>query len=251
MIWTVRQYGLPFLLAVSLHLALAAWIRGVWQPDRADPLDAFKPKMVHSTLLVLEPKAQPKPAPPKAQPQNQQKPQAAPAKTEPVKPARPDPAVEAARRKAEQEEAARLNAARDKARAEEAARQQRLQALAETAFLNSIEDESQDLAQDAADEAETVAQSYRYGIYQRVVANWSRPPSARNGMQARLQVELVPTGDVVAVMLIESSGSAVFDQSAEAAVKKAGRFEVPKENALFERYFRRFTLLFKPEDLLR
>ena len=70
-------------------------------------------------------------------------------------------------------------------------------------------------------------------------------------MQARLQVELVPTGEVVAVMLVESSGSAVFDQSAEAAVRKARRFEVPKENAIFEQYFRRFTLLFKPEDLLR
>lgn len=249
MILTFRQYGLPVLLAVTLHVVLAAWIKGVWQPDRSDPLDAFKPKMVHSTLLVLEPKAEPKPkpAPPKAQPKP------APAKAEPAKPtpAKPDPAVEAARKKAEQEEAARLDAAREKAKAEEAARQQRLQALADTAFLNSIEDESQDLAQDAAAEAETVAQSYRYGIYQRVVANWSRPPSARNGMQARLQVELVPTGDVVAVMLLESSGSAVFDQSAEAAVKKAGRFEVPKENAIFERYFRRFTLLFKPEDLLR
>lgn len=248
MVWTVRQYGLPVLLALTLHVALAAWLKGMWQPERDDPLNAFKPKMVHSTLLVLEPKAQPKP-PPKAQP----KPQPAPAKAEPAKPApaKPDPAVEAARLKAEQAETARLNAAREKARAEEAARQQRLQALAETAFLNSIEDESQDLAQDAASDEETVAQSYRYGIYQRVVANWSRPPSARNGMQARLQVELVPTGDVVAVMLVESSGSAAFDQSAEAAVKKAGRFEVPKENALFERYFRRFTLLFKPEDLLR
>lgn len=249
MVWTVRQYGLPFLLALTLHVALAAWLKGVWQPDRDDPLNAFKPKMVHSTLLVLEPKAQPKP-PPKALPKQ---PAPAPAKTEPAKtaPAKPDPAVEAARLKAEQAEAARLNAAREQARTEEAARQQRLQALAETAFLNSIADESQDLAQDAVSDEETVAQSYRYGIYRRVVANWSRPPSARNGMQARLQVELVPTGDVVAVMLIESSGSAVFDQSAEAAVKKAGRFEVPKENAIFERYFRRFTLLFKPEDLLR
>jgi len=246
---TVRQYGLPILLALALHAALGAWLKGVWQPDRSDPLDAFKPKMVHSTLLVLEPKAQPKPkpAPPKAQPKPQ------PAKAEPAKPApaRPDPAVEAARRKAEQQEADRLKAAREIAKAEEAARQQRLQALADTAFLNSIQNESQDLAQEAAGDEEAVAQSFRYGIYQRVVSNWSRPPSARNGMQARLQVELVPTGDVVAVMLVESSGNAAFDQSAEAAVKKAGRFEVPKENALFERYFRRFTLLFKPEDLLR
>jgi colicin import membrane protein len=137
------------------------------------------------------------------------------------------------------------------ARQREVERQQRLQALADSSFLNSLEDESVDLAEDALADGEAAAQSYRYGIYQLIVANWSRPPSARNGMEALLQVELVPTGDVVAVMLIESSGSGVFDQSAEAAVRKARRFEVPSESAVFEKYFRRFTLLFKPEDLLR
>ena len=37
----------------------------------------------------------------------------------------------------------------------------------------------------------------------------------------------------------------------EIELSKADRFEVPKESAIFEQYFRRFTLLFKPEDLLR
>ncbi len=253
MIWTVRQYGLPFLMALALHAALGLWLKGVWQPSKTES-DIFKPKMVASTLLVLEPKAKPTP-PPRAQPK--------PA------PAQPDAAAqarEAAARKAEaeraeaaalaeakarEEAAARAEAARQQAQREEAERQQRLQALADSSFLNSLEDESEDLAEAASSDAEAVAQSYRFGIYQKVVANWSRPPSARNGMEARLQVELVPTGDVVAVMLIESSGSAVFDQSAEAAVRKARRFEVPQESAIFEQYFRRFTLLFKPEDLLR
>jgi colicin import membrane protein len=248
MIWTVRQYGLPVLLALTLHVALAAWLKGVWQSSQSDPLDAFKPKMVHSTLLVLEPKAKPQPKPPpRAAPKPVEK---QPVPAAPAKP-KPDPAVEAARKKAEQEAADRQAAAREIARAEEAARQQRLKALADAAFLNSIEDESEDLAEDAAADAVAVAQSYQYGIYQKVVANWSRPPSARNGMEARLQVELVPTGDVVAVMLVESSGNSAFDHSAEAAVKKARRFEVPKDSAIFEQYFRRFTLLFKPEDLLR
>jgi colicin import membrane protein len=250
-IWTVRQYGLPLLLALALHAALGVWLKGVWQPSDTES-NIFKPKMVQSTLLVLEPKAQPKPPP---------KPQPKPAAQKP-QPAKPDPAVkaqeEAARAAAERAEAAkraeaaaRAEAARQQAAREEAARQERLQALAESSFLDSLEDESEDLAEAASSDAEAVAQSYRFGIYQKVVANWSRPPSARNGMEARLQVELVPTGDVVAVMLLESSGSAVFDQSAESAVRKARRFEVPQEGAIFEQYFRRFTLLFKPEDLLR
>lgn len=245
--WTVRQYGLPVLLALALHAALAVWLKGVYQPRETDS-NIFKPKIVNSTLLVLEPKAVPKP-PPKTPPKVQPKPAAttpapapAAAKPEPKveEPPKPDPAIEAAR------ERARAEAAR-----EEALRQQRLQALADSSFLNSLEDETADLAENASADAEAVAQSYRFGIYQKVVANWSRPPSARNGMEARLQVELVPTGEVVAVMLVTSSGNAAFDQSAESAVKKARRFEVPKESAIFEQYFRRFTLLFKPEDLLR
>lgn len=244
MTWTVRQYGFPLLLALALHAALGVWLKGIYQPRETES-NIFKPKIVNSTLLVLEPKAKPAPPPkakptpqPKAQPQAQ--PKAAAPKPQVEEPPKPDPAIEAARERARQE------AAR-----EEAARQERLQALADSSFLNSLEDETADLAENASADAEAVAQSYRFGIYQKVVANWSRPPSARNGMEARLQVELVPTGDVVAVMLLESSGSAAFDQSAESAVKKARRFEVPQESAIFEQYFRRFTLLFKPEDLLR
>ncbi len=64
-------------------------------------------------------------------------------------------------------------------------------------------------------------------------------------------VELVPTGDVVAVTIVESSGNSAFDRSAEAAVRKSRSFDVPTQADVFERYFRRFSLLFRPEDLLR
>ena len=80
---------------------------------------------------------------------------------------------------------------------------------------------------------------------------WRRPPSARNGMQTKLLVELIPTGDVVSVTIVESSGLLEFDRSAEQAVIRSGRFEVPEESRLFEGYFRNFFLLFRPEDLLR
>ena len=253
MFWTVRQYGVPLLLALALHAALGVWLKGVWQSSQSES-NIFKPKVVNSTLLVLEPKAKPTP-PPKAQPQPQPdraaEARAAAAREEAARKAAAEQAAAQARAEREAQERARQEEARQKAAQEEAARQQRLQALADSSFLNSLEDESMDLAEAASADAEAVAQSYRYGIYQKVVANWSRPPSARNGMEARLQVELVPTGDVVAVMLIESSGSSAFDRSAEQAVKKARRFEVPTESAIFEQYFRRFTLLFKPEDLLR
>lgn len=239
MLLTLRSYGIPLLLAVLLHaLAVAALYTG-WNPAQQER-ELIKPQIVNSTLLVLEPKAKPQPKPkpkpklqPKPQPKAAAKPQAVP------KPAAVEPEVD-------------LEAERRRRQQEEAQRRERLEALAESSFLDALESEASDLAEsDAASEAEAVAQSYRYGIYQLVVANWSRPPSARNGMQAKLLVELVPIGDVVAVTVLESSGNGAFDRSAESAVRKARRFEVPKESEIFERYFRRFTLLFRPEDLLR
>ncbi|MBT3425083.1 MAG: cell envelope integrity protein TolA [Gammaproteobacteria bacterium] len=86
-------------------------------------------------------------------------------------------------------------------------------------------------------------------IQQDIISNWSRPPSARNGMQALLRVFLVPTGEVVDVVVQESSGNEAFDRSAILAVQKAEQFQVPAVAIQFERHFREFTVLFRPEDL--
>ena len=226
-----------------------------------------------STLLVLEPEAKAKP-----------KPQSEPKTAPPPKPAaearpKPDPQADRRRRRWQprnrpkrrckltrrpgrerwpkhtpelRRKPKRRPRTSTERRTEDAVRRQKLEALADASFLDALEDEALDLqAQSEAADSEAVAQSFQLGIYQAVVGNWSRPPSARNGMQAKLRVELVPTGDVVAVSLVESSGNGAFDRSAEAAVRKARRFEVPKDPELFEQYFRRFTLLFRPEDLLR
>ncbi len=93
------------------------------------------------------------------------------------------------------------------------------------------------------------ALAYVAQIKRDIVQNWSRPPSARNGMQALLRVFLVPTGEVVNVTVEESSGNDAFDRSAMLAVRKAGRFIVPTIPRQFEKNFREFEVLFRPEDL--
>ena len=48
-------------------------------------------------------------------------------------------------------------------------------------------------------------------LVQRAVINrWTRPPSARNGMRAVIEIALVPTGDVVGVTVLTSSGNTVL-----------------------------------------
>ena len=92
-------------------------------------------------------------------------------------------------------------------------------------------------------------QVYIGQIQRDIVENWSRPPSARNGMQVQLRVFLVPTGEVVEVILEKRSGNDAFDRSAVLAVTKAERFLVPPDSREFEKNFREFTILFRPEDL--
>lgn len=241
-LFAVRQYSLPLMLAVLLHVAAGWALSSGWNPQR-EVSNFIKPKAVLATLIVLEAKAKPAVKPPPVQkaapPQKlQEKPQAKP---------REKPKVDvdiALKEKQRQEREAAERERQEQARQ----RQERLNALAQSSLDRAIEEESDSLQAGSEDQ---VAQSYRLGMYELVRQNWSRPPSARNGMSAKLQVELIPTGEVAAVNIVESSGNAAFDRSAEQAVRKARRFEVPQENAIFERYFRSFYFLFQPEDLLR
>ena len=120
--------------------------------------------------------------------------------------------------------------------------------LAQSNLEQDIDEEVQNL-NDIEDDV--AAQSFRAAIYEQVRKSWSRPPSARNGMQALLLVELIPSGEVISVTVVEGSGNSAFDQSAEQAIRQVRRFEVPTENSTFEKYFRRFYFLFQPSDLLR
>lgn len=268
MLFVLRNYSLPVLLAFALHAALVVFLwKGVELGATEERI--IKPRVINSTLLVLEPKqARPRtPTPPASKPAPQR-----------VKPEEVDPRLlenqrrsrEEARRKtlalerskkeaqerkarediervraqAERDRAARLQAATERAKAE---RQARLDALS-TSSVASDEQRAQEQAE--GEEAE-LAQTFFQGIRSKIVANWSRPASARNGMKVTLRVELVPGGEVAAVSLVTSSGDAAFDRSAETAVRRSGRFDVPDDSAVFERRFRRFNLLFNPEDLLR
>lgn len=269
MLRALRQYSLPVVLAAGLHAALVFLLLQGVEADSAEAR-IITPPIVNATLLVVEPKGS-KPAPPQP---------AAPEPQQPITPAadQVDPRLledkrrraEAAkqqlalakkeaeqaqkerdeRNRREREEAQRLQAERVKAAAARAEkeRQERLDALASSSVSQALASEAQSNADAQSAEA---AASYFQGIRAKIVNNWSRPASARNGMQVTLQVDLVPSGEVVGVSLVTSSGDGAFDRSAELAVRKAGQFEVPSESAVFERRFRRFNLLFNPEDLLR
>jgi len=238
---TARFYGVSLLLALLVHALVVAMLWFNWTPAQHDTL-LVRPNIVKAELVQMEapkPKPTPKPAPQAPPQQDVVKPKPEP-KPEPPKPQpKPEPKPKPAEVKPDPKEAAK------RAQAE---KQKKLDSLADKSFSDALARETEVLNEDKQEQA---AQTYAQGIYQLIVTNWSRPPSARNGMQTKLMVELVPTGDVVNVTITQSSGNEAFDRSAEQAVRKVGKFDVPKDSALFEKYFRRFPVLFKPEDLLR
>ena len=83
-------------------------------------------------------------------------------------------------------------------------------------------------------------------IRQKVMRSWARPESARQGMECMLLVRVVPGGAVLSTQLVQSSGNAIFDRSAENAINKASPLPVPDDKSMFE-HFREFKFRFRPE----
>ena len=106
-------------------------------------------------------------------------------------------------------------------------------------------------AQAARTEFELV-QSATAIIQMAVQQVWNRPPSARNGMRAILQISMLPTGELLDARITESSGDAAFDRSAENAVYSAAPFTELQSLPInvFNTNFRTLSLIFQPEDLL-
>lgn len=86
-------------------------------------------------------------------------------------------------------------------------------------------------------------------IRDQVIINWKQPSSAKKGMSAEILITLVPTGEIVQVKLIKTSGNQAFDSSALNAIQKVSKFEgLDMGRRLFDNNFRKFTLVFNPEN---
>lgn len=240
---TPRIVVRPALASLALHGLLLVFL--LWNWSDMDDTRIVKvqpaPKVINARLVdasELRPKPKPKPAP-KATPRPQPKTTVA----RPAPAPKPKPAAKPAPKP--QPKAQPKPAPRPEPRISEA----ELAAIARADLARAMAAEDQAL--EAAATAEEMAASYAALIQQTVINYWSRPPSARNGMEALLQIQLIPTGEVVSVSVLKSSGNAAFDRSAINAVEKAGSF--PELRSLpareFEKTFRRFRLLFRPEDL--
>tara|TARA_B110000967_G_scaffold173513_1_gene185165 strand:- start:21 stop:782 length:762 start_codon:yes stop_codon:yes gene_type:complete len=246
------SYSVAILLSLLLHIGLVGAMFVDWQPESKRVI--MQPQYIEAKLVKLAPK---KKAPvPKA------KPKASPKK----------PKVDLAKKKREEKKrlakisAQKKTAEKERLRKEQLAKaeqerkeQQRLEELrrqqqeaerlrTETEFAEALAAEQ---ALINAQQDEQAANSYRQLIQQRLSENWSRPPSARLGMETLIRIRLVPTGRVVGVTVLKSSGDTAFDRSVEQAALKAEQFVELQgmDPRLFEKRFRQVDVAFSPEDL--
>ena len=87
---------------------------------------------------------------------------------------------------------------------------------------------------------------YKGLIRSQITRNWIFPASYQKGMKCKILVRLIPSGDVVSVRVIQSSGNSAFDRSVEMAVNKASPLPVPKSSSGLFDHFREVEFVFDP-----
>lgn len=151
--------------------------------------------------------------------------------------------AEAARKQKEQAEQQKRAAALERQKQEKLRQKHAEQSLQEQL---AAEEKARQAAAHAARVA-TVVDKYKALIRQRVSRSWSRPLGVAKGLQCVVSVRLTPSGEVLAAMVVRSSGNPLFDRSVENAVYKAAPLPLPDDPTLFDN-FREIEFLFNPEE---
>ena len=117
---------------------------------------------------------------------------------------------------------------------------QEIQQLQDTLVMDNT-DKDKDLLQ-------TDIEKYSYMIKKQVKENWKRPNNLNINLKTEIQLNLVPTGEILSATIIKGSGNRAFDESAMSAILKVKSFEgLTMQMKLFDQHFRKFILIFTPE----
>ena len=268
----LNGYPLSVVVAISLHILLLGGLVYLQSSSQSQALELIQPTVIKALLIEENPQIT------NQRNQDNRRLEAKRKETERANAAAQKKREEQAAERKRQEEAAqkreqqqvakqradaKAKAEREKTLAEEerkkreaesqreAEKRREEQAQRERESRQQREREDAAAAEAASSEFELI-QSATGLIQQLVTENWSRPPSARNGMRAIIQIKMLPTGELVDVIITQSSGDPAFDRSAENAVYRAAPFAelTALPIRVFNQNFRTLSLIFQPEDLL-
>ena len=268
----LNGYPLAVVVAISLHILLLGGLVYLQSSSQSQALELIQPTVIKALLIEENPQIT------NQRNQDNRRLEAKRKETERANAAAQKKREEQAAERKRQEKAAqkreqqqvakqrvdaKAKAEREKTLAEEerkkreaesqreAEKRREEQAQRERESRQQREREDAAAAEAASSEFELI-QSATGLIQQLVTENWSRPPSARNGMRAIIQIKMLPTGELVDVIITQSSGDPAFDRSAENAVYRAAPFAelTALPIRVFNQNFRTLSLIFQPEDLL-
>ena len=268
----LNGYPLAIVVAISLHILLLGGLVYLQSSSQSQALELIQPTVIKALLIEENPQIT------NQRNQDNRRLEAKRKETERANAAAQKKREEQAAERKRQEEAAqkreqqqvakqradaKAKAEREKTLVEderkkreaesqrEAEKRREEQAQRERESRQQREREDAAAAEAASSEFELI-QSATGLIQQLVTENWSRPPSARNGMRAIIQIKMLPTGELVDVIITQSSGDPAFDRSAENAVYRAAPFAelTALPIRVFNQNFRTLSLIFQPEDLL-
>ena len=75
--------------------------------------------------------------------------------------------------------------------------------------------------------------------------NWILPQDLQGNPEAIFLVTQLPTGEVLLIKLLKSSGNPAYDAAVERAILKSSPLPLPSDQALFDRELK---LTFRPRD---
>jgi len=206
-------------------------------PVPAPVIEPPKPEPVieKPDIAVKEPPPKPKPEVVKPKPVPKPEPKLKPEpKPKPEPKAKPQPQV-----KAEAKPRPRDDEMQKRMREELAREQLALQTERER---QAIKDQ---LARDASAVRNKGLDQYIALIRAKVQGNWILPPDLKGNPEAIFKVVQLPTGEVLDVKLVRSSGIRAYDQAVERAILKSSPLPKPPNEALFSR---ELELRFRPRD---
>ena len=265
----LNGYPLAVVVAISLHILLLGGLVYLQSSSQSQALELIQPTVIKALLIEENPQIT------NQRNQDNRRLEAKRKETERANAAAQKKREEQAAERKRQEEAAqkreqqrvakqradaKVKAEREKTLAEEERKKREAEKRREEQAQRERESRQQREREDAQDLAAAEAASSEFeliqsatGLIQQLVTeNWSRPPSARNGMRAIIQIKMLPTGELVDVIITQSSGDPAFDRSAENAVYRAAPFAelTALPIRVFNQNFRTLSLIFQPEDLL-
>jgi colicin import membrane protein len=279
--WTAAVLAVAVHVAFVLFLVFSV----SWQSRKPEivtaelyaPAKSAPPKPQPAQPQTEPPKPQPEPPKPPPQPPKPPpeppKPAPEPPKPAPEPPKPPEPSkadialkekqerlkreeaererLAAQKREAEKREAEKREA--DKREAEKRAQEQKRLAEArerqarEMAALQAQADRERERQQQlaAAQAQARAAADYIRRIQAKVRGNVTLPPDLSGNPEAIFDVVQLPTGEIIDVQLVKSSGVRAYDEAVQRAILKSSPLPRPESPDLFRR---RLTLKFRPLD---